>query len=72
MSGENNPCGVKYFRPAVDLCQCCNLGLSFFPIFQVMNRHLATRHLGNRTRIPQQGKEKERKPQMFSRMFESC
>lgn len=29
MSGENNPCGVKYFRPVVDLCQCCNLGLSF-------------------------------------------
>lgn len=73
-SGENNPCGVKYFRPVVDLCQCCNLGLSFFPIFQVMNRHLATRDLRNGTRIPQKGgkKIKKGKPQMFSRMFESC
>lgn len=70
-SGENNPCGVKYFRPAVDLCQCCNLSLSFSHLSG--HEPLATRDLRNRTRI-QQGKKKKttKKPQMFSRMFESC
>lgn len=75
MSGENNPCGVKYFRPVVDLCQCCNLGLSF--------SHLSGHELSfSNKRLVQQdqkqpgvwgeGTKKKKKPQMFSRMFESC
>lgn len=47
-----------------------------FPIFQGMNCHLATRDLCNRTRNnPGCGgreQKKKKKPQMFSRMFESC
>lgn len=68
-SGENNPCGVKYFRPAVDLCQCCNLGLSFSHLSG--HEPLATRDLRNRTRIPQGKRKKKNQKKKTSDVFQN-
>lgn len=64
-SGENNPMAWNIYDRWWSYVNVIT-SVYPFPIFQVMNCHLATRDLCNRARIPQGGGA-----QMFSRMSES-
>lgn len=67
-SGENNPMAWNIFDRWWSYVNVIT-SVYPFPIFQVMNCHLATRDLCNRARIPQAGSGGG--AQMFSRMSES-